>query len=92
MPYRSSHEPASFEVDGTKLRIIRKNRGETLAQFAAQCGISFGFLSQLELGNKPGVAPATFLRICAVLGLDTDERRRTLLTAAARKRAEKVAA
>jgi transcriptional regulator with XRE-family HTH domain len=71
---------AGVEIDGRKLRELRKLRGETLATFADQCGISLQYLSQLETGARERMSPPTYARVCEVLGLDD---RRELLKVAA---------
>lgn len=71
--------PAGVEIDGTKLRELRKLTGHTLIDFAPKCGVSFQFLSQIERGDKLRVSPPTYARICDALGLDD---RRELLKVA----------
>ncbi len=92
MAQRTGTLPPSYEIDGSKLRAIRMKNGETLKPFADRVGISAGFLSQLELGNKPCVKPSTFNNLCAALGYETEEQRLSILTPVARRRLEKVAA
>ncbi|MEU4590082.1 helix-turn-helix domain-containing protein [Micromonospora aurantiaca (nom. illeg.)] len=75
--------PAAVEIDGTKLRELRQLRGDSLAQFAATCGISLTYLSQIERGDRPRVSPPVYGRICTALKLAGPRQRRTLLKAAA---------
>lgn len=84
MPRRPPIDFASVEVDNYKLRSMRKLQGHTLETFAAKVDISFGFLSQIERGNK-NVGPAVFARICDELGIAADERQ-TLMSPAAQRR------
>jgi transcriptional regulator with XRE-family HTH domain len=91
MPRRPLIDTASVEVDGYKLRNLRKLQGHTLESLAAKVEISFGFLSQIERGNR-NVGPVVFSRICDALDLAD---RASLLSPAARRRlaaANKVAA
>lgn len=74
--------PAGVEIDGAKLRELRQLRGETLAKFAATCGISTQYLSQVERGDRPRVSPPVYGRICAALKLTGPWQRRTLLKVA----------
>jgi transcriptional regulator with XRE-family HTH domain len=71
--------PAGVEIDGAKLRTLRKLAGHNLIHFAPQCGVSFQFLSQIERGDKLRVSPPTYARICDALGL---KDRRELLKVA----------
>jgi transcriptional regulator with XRE-family HTH domain len=64
--------PASVEVNGDELRERRQLAGYTLAGFAAKCGLSLQFLSELERGTKR-VSPPNYARICDALGV-TDRR------------------
>jgi len=73
MPKRTPVIPAGVEINGDRLRELRKLRGETLEEFAPRCGISFGYLSQIERRHRPRVSPHTFVAICDALGVpDTD--------------------
>jgi transcriptional regulator with XRE-family HTH domain len=60
---------ASAEVNGERLRELRKEQGMTVKQCAALIGISQGYLAHIERGDRPTVAPATFNRICATLNV-----------------------
>lgn len=71
--------PAGVEIDGAKLRELRKMSGETLVSFAPKCDITFQYLSQLERGDRRRVSPPTYARICQALGVG----RRKLLKVAA---------
>ncbi len=73
---------SSVEIDGAKLREMRKLKGDTLKGFAAKCGISFTFLSQLERGDR-NATPPVFARICNALGLAEDDRARMVRSKAA---------
>lgn len=71
----------SVELDGVRLRELRKLQGHTLRSFAEKCEISVGYLSQLELGDRRMVSPPTFGRICDALGVE--DRRDLVRTVAA---------
>lgn len=73
-------EPASVPVRGAEIRKRRKLKGHTLTQFAARCGITFQYLSQIERGSRPRVSPPVFAAICDSLGIR--ERGRAALVAA----------
>ncbi|MFI2667883.1 helix-turn-helix domain-containing protein [Micromonospora carbonacea] len=75
--------PAGVEIDGAKLRELRKLQGESLASFASTCGISRPYLSQIETGVRRRVSPPVYKRICLALNLGGPRQRRTLLKAAA---------
>ncbi|MEU1240084.1 helix-turn-helix transcriptional regulator [Micromonospora parva] len=76
-------QPAAVDIDGAKLRELRKLRGDTLAEFAASCDISLTYLSQIERGDRPRVSPPVYGRICSALRLTGPRQRRTLLKVAA---------
>ena len=78
MPNRTSIAPAGVEIDGYRLRELRKQRGETLEVFAARCEISFGYLSQVERRTRPRVSPPIFARICDALDIPADGRDKML--------------
>lgn len=90
MAYRRPLVPSGVEIEGRRLREVRKQRGETLHAFADRCGISFGYLGQVERGTRPTVSPPMFVRICDALGISEVDRP-TLLIPAARERLKQVA-
>lgn len=49
---RHQPEPLWREVLGTRLRVLRGERGETLAETAERAGISPQYLSEVERGRK----------------------------------------
>lgn len=49
---RAGPEPLWREVLGGRLRTLRRKRGRTLAETAAQAGISPQYLSEIERGRK----------------------------------------
>lgn len=55
-----------------RLRLLRAERGLTLAEMAAKAGVTKGFLSQVEHGMKAPSIP-TLLRIANVFGVDLGE-------------------
>lgn len=90
MTYRKPLVPSGVEIDGPRLREMRKQRGETLQAFADRCGISFGYLGQVERSTRPHISPPMFVRICDALGI-AEADRPTMLVRAARKRLKPVA-
>lgn len=68
-------ERASFgiDVDGPRLRKLRKERGKSVSRLAAEAGISHQFLSFIEHGARRPLPPV-FDRICTALGIDDDVR------------------
>jgi DNA-binding XRE family transcriptional regulator len=85
MPKRTPPVTAGVEINGNKLRELRKLRGETLEQFAARCEISFGYLGQVERHERPRVNPVIFGRICDALDIPFDSRA-VMITPEARRR------
>lgn len=85
MPKQTPVVTAGVEINGDKLRELRKHRGETLEGFALRCGISFGYLSQIERRHRPRVSPPTFAAICDALGVPA-EARSEMVTPEARRR------
>ena len=77
---RSAH--AAVEIDGPKIRELRKLQGESITSLASTCGISLNYLSQIERGSRPRVSPPVYARICAALNLTSDRQRRALLKTA----------
>ena len=73
--------PASLAIDGAKVRRARQLRGLTLKQFAAECGISFTYLSQIERGDRPTVSPRTYVAVCDAFGLAAENREELLVEA-----------
>jgi transcriptional regulator with XRE-family HTH domain len=74
---------AGVEIDGPKIRELRKLRGETMTSLASTCGITRQYLCQIERGSRPRVSPPVYARLCAALNLTEDRQRRTLLKVAA---------
>ena len=54
------------------LRVWRKHRGFTLDALAERVGVSKGYLSQIENGQKPGTL-GLFRRLAVVLNVALDE-------------------
>lgn len=55
-------------IDRTELRRRRHLLGESQAQFAERAGISAGYISLIESGQRLTVSPPVFARICDALG------------------------
>ncbi len=85
MPKTTPVIPSGVEINGGKLRDLRKLRGEALKTFALRCGISFGYLGHIERGDRATVAPAVFAAICDALDIPADQRD-SMITPAARRR------
>lgn len=85
MPKRTPVVTAGVEINGDKLRELRKHRGETLEEFAERCEISFGYLSQIERRHRPRVSPTIFGRICDALDIPFSDRS-VMVTPEARRR------
>lgn len=64
-----SYAHASVEIDGARLRQMRKEAGLHLVQLAEKVGVSFGYLSAIERGAKRTVSPARYITICDALDL-----------------------
>jgi transcriptional regulator with XRE-family HTH domain len=57
---------------GAKLRELREGRNMSLRALASQCGVTSGFLSQIENARvMPSVA--TLVRVCSILGADVGD-------------------
>lgn len=69
----TSPAPAGAEIDGAKVRELRKLSGKTVTVLADTCEITSQYLSMIERGDRPTVSPAVFARICDALGV-TDRR------------------
>lgn len=85
MPRRLATDNTSVEIDGPRMRSLRKLQGDSIAAFAEKVGISYAYVSQIECGHKPSTSPDVFVRICGALAIDATERPK-LMSAAARRR------
>lgn len=61
---------ASPEIDGARLRELRKISGMSVTDAAKKIGIATAYLSQIERGDRRTVSPATFGRICDAMGIE----------------------
>lgn len=61
---------ASPEIDGARLRELRKLSGLSVTDAAKKIGIAIAYLSQIERGDRRTVSPATFGRICDAMGIE----------------------
>ena len=66
-------EHASVEIDGARLRQLRKEAGLNMTAAALKMGISRPYLSAIERGHRPTVPPARFNSICDVMGVERSE-------------------
>lgn len=83
---QGEHERATLglDVNGPRLRELRKNRRKSVSALAAQAGISHQFLGFIEHGKRRPLPPV-FDRICDALGLEGDEDRKKLIVTAAQE-------
>ena len=58
---------------GARIRDLRRQRGVTLTQMAADLGVSGAYLSALEHGKRGKPGPGLVLEICGYFGLIWDE-------------------
>jgi transcriptional regulator with XRE-family HTH domain len=63
------YEHASVEIDGAKLRRLRKEAGMTVKDLAAKVNVSFSYMAAVERGDRKTVAPARYIEICAALDI-----------------------
>lgn len=61
-------EPASVDVDGPKVRRMRKLAGHSTKKFASIVGITPGHLRHIEVGRRCP-SPEVFARVCDALGV-----------------------
>jgi transcriptional regulator with XRE-family HTH domain len=90
MPKNTTVDPTGVEINGAKLRILRKLSGQTMTAFARRCGIHLSYVSHIERGARGKVSPDKFAAICDALDIPAD-RRDTMLTADARRRVKQAA-
>lgn len=69
-----------IDVDGSRLRKLRKRRGKSVSALATEAGISHQFLSFIERGQRRPLPPV-FDRICNALELPDDARDELLMGA-----------
>jgi transcriptional regulator with XRE-family HTH domain len=62
-------EPRGVNLDGQKVRRLRKVQGEELIAFAERIGVTPGYVSHLE-NNRRKPSPSVFGRICNALGVE----------------------
>jgi transcriptional regulator with XRE-family HTH domain len=63
---------ASPEIDGDKVRELRKAARLTVTQLAEKIGKSVSYVSAIERRRRPTVGPATFGDLCTALGVTDD--------------------
>lgn len=69
-----------LDVDGQRLRRIRKGHGKSASQLAREAKISAQYLLFIERGERRPLPPV-FERICTALGVDADARQELIVTA-----------
>jgi transcriptional regulator with XRE-family HTH domain len=87
LPLRSQAlEPLWREVLGSRLRVLRTERDETLAQTAERAGISPQYLSEVERGRKEpssemiaALAGALDITVAGLMAGAAEDLRRTTL-------------
>lgn len=67
-------EPSGVAIDGAGVRHRRKLLGLRVQELAERCGISVGYVSHIERGERRSVSPPVFGRICDALGLAVENR------------------
>jgi transcriptional regulator with XRE-family HTH domain len=70
MPMQRGRSRGSVPVNGPALRYVRKSRGLTVAGLAEKIGATQGYISLVELGQRPRVSRAAFDQLTAVLDVD----------------------
>lgn len=65
-----SSRHASPEIDGPKLRELRKMAGLTITELSSKVGCSISYLAAIERGHRPTVAPSMYARICEAMGIE----------------------
>lgn len=60
------------ETIGQRIARARKAQGETMAAFAARCGLGPMHIGAIERGARRNITPETILRIASALGCSTD--------------------
>lgn len=68
-PTRALRSTANPEINGSKLRELRKLAGLTVTEVAEKIGISISYLAQIERGARRTVAPGMFVKICDAMGV-----------------------
>ncbi|MEU0991638.1 helix-turn-helix transcriptional regulator [Streptomyces sp. NPDC005953] len=63
----------TYQVDRAAIRIRRMALGLSQAQCATKAGISRPYLSQLELGLRERMKPASYLGLCKALQTHPDD-------------------
>lgn len=63
-------EPPGVAVNGRAVRTRRKLLGLYMADLAAKCDISEGYVSHIELGRRQFVSPPVFAALCDALGVE----------------------
>lgn len=85
MPKATPVIPAGVEINGAKVRILRKLSGQSMADLAQRCEVTPGYVSHIETGRRKRVSPTKFVLICDALGIPADERA-SMQTPAAQRR------
>jgi transcriptional regulator with XRE-family HTH domain len=64
---------AGPEVNGARVRELRRQAGLSASDLARKIGISPQYMNQIERGKRPTVSPAMFNRIVAAMGVSRDD-------------------
>lgn len=68
------------EVDGGKIRLLRKLAGFTQKSLARACGLSACYISQIETGARRTISPPRFVQLCNTLEISAKDRQELLRT------------
>jgi len=71
------------EVAGEELRKLRRGNGDNLKTLSDRAGISLGYLSQIELGDRLSVSTEVFKALCDALNIAEENRHLLIRKAAA---------
>jgi transcriptional regulator with XRE-family HTH domain len=58
---------------GQKLRECRRSAGISQRELAKQIGVDFSYISKIENGRLPPPAADTIVKICQVLGVESED-------------------
>jgi transcriptional regulator with XRE-family HTH domain len=65
-----------MEVDGTKLRNVRLDRGYSQEELHQMTGISRDTISRMETGDRPNPHPRTLRKLAEALGVTVGDIRK----------------
>jgi transcriptional regulator with XRE-family HTH domain len=65
-----------MEVDGTKLRNVRLDRGYSQEELHQMTGVSRDTISRMETGDRPNPHPRTLRKLAEALGVTVGDIRK----------------